>query len=402
MYRHGEVESPPVSGNTITPTTLAELQTVVTAQKNVRITATGHSGEPWVADTRISLNSFNRPLAITDDTITCEAGMLIVDVLAVLRERGRTIEGLPSILQATIGGVLATGAHGSGTAILASHVLHAVVILGNGSLISVPAISPQFTSVLVSAGLIGVLYNVTLRTIPDTPLYQQRSFTRLPLDPIGWLQNGLYRQLFYNPYTHNALLYDHSRVPIFGDDHQSLLGKWLNNSTGEKLATSLYENFSWLLPRFIDTTYQALAGRSSGATAEVLSIPEYNVPFLDYEVAVPVAQASQALQQLQQLIICWRDEHRYFVWFGIMLRWVKADNFPLSMAYGSDVITFALPLYDNEISREFILEVQQLLGTRFHIGKYFPATVNTHHGWAMFEPVRAVLDQQGKFMPVSK
>jgi FAD/FMN-containing dehydrogenase len=399
MFRHGGPEPLPPGTDISTPSTLAELQALLPQKPIIRARAAGHSGVPWGAPSYVNVSAFNRPLAITADTVTCEAGVMIVDLLAFLATRARNIEGLPSILHATIGGVILTGGHGSGVSVLASQVLNAVFVLGDGRLLTIPATDPNFPATITSAGMVGILYSVTLRTVPAATLYQQRTYTKLPLDPIGWLRSGLYRQFFYNPYTQHALLYDHSSEQPFGGDHEPLVGKWLKNKNGEKLAVRIYENFAWLVPRFIDLTYQALAGRSSGPVAEVLSIPEYNVPYLDYEVAVPVEQAPQALAQLHELVMKWKEEHQYYLWFGIMLRHLPRDTYPLSMAYGSDVVAFALPLFDNEQSREFVEEVQKLLGTRYHVGKYFPGSVTEHHGWQAFEPLRTLLDPSGRFMP---
>jgi len=399
MSRHGEPEPLSVGTDVITPVTLVELQTILPSKSVIRARAAGHSGIPWSASSYVDVRNFNRPLAVTQDTVTCEAGMPIVELLKFLATRKRTIEGLPSILLATIGGVVLTGGHGSGLPILASQVLDAVFVLGDGKLLSINSSHPHFPSLITSSGMIGILYSVTLRTVPAVTVYQQRVHTKLPLDPIGWLRSGLYRQFFYNPYTQQVLLYDNSLKPTFGDDHEPLAGKWLKNKNGEKLATQVYENFSWLVPRFIDLTYQALSGRSSGSYGDVLSIPEYKIPYLDYEVAVPVEQANAAFARLQELIMKWKNEHKYYTWFGMMLRYIPCDNCPLSLAFGSDVIAFALPLFDNEESREFVEEVQALLGTRFHVGKYFPGSITSHNGWAAFDSIRMMYDPSSRFMP---
>ena len=397
MLRHGEPQ--PTGNEVLTPTTLLELQTIVSSRRVVRARAAGHSGTPWSTQSYIDVKNFNHPLAVTEDTVTCESAMSIAELLSFLSTHGRTIQGLPSILLATIGGVTLTGGHGSGLSILATQVLNAIFVLADGRLLTIPASDPSFPSIITSAGMIGIMYSITLRTIPAVTLYQQRVYTKLPLDPIGWVRGGLCRQFFYNPYTQKALLYDNSIEQEFGDDHEPLVGKWLKNERGEKLAVQVYENFPWLVPRFIDFTYQALTGRSSGPAAEILSIPDYNLPYLDYEVSVPVEQGAKTLHLLHTLIMRWRDENKYYVWFGVMVRYLPRDVYPLSMAYNSDVIAFAFPLFDNKQSREFVEEVQALCGTRFHVGKYFPGRVTSHNGWSAFEPIRASLDPSGKFMP---
>ena len=187
----------------------------------------------------------------------------------------------------------------------------------------------------------------------------------------------------------------------YGKDYTSPLDVAFNNAVGENLAVTTYKHMPSMVPHFINLTYRTLAGRSHGSPLDLLSIPEYDIDYLDFEVAVPVATANQALQQLRQMVLEWQQMRGYYLWFGVFVRYIKADNYPLSMAYQTDVVSFSFPLYDSTESQAFISAVTVLLGTRWHTGKYQPLPIEQHNGWDAMEPYLNKYDPSGRFLPTT-
>lgn len=385
--------------NALKPQTLVQLQEMVRSTPKIRPFAALRSGMIWPSDQYIDMTGLKQVLKIDEETVTCEAGLPLGELLEKLSLHQRTIPTLPSIIYATIGGLISSGSHGSGAPTISSFVRSLTLVTADGSLLTINRGDPLFPYAAVSVGLLGIIYSCTIETAVDKPLYQQRKYASLPEDPVTWLQGGLYRQFFYNPYTGKALLYDHAYQPIFGKDKRPLLDILLNNNNGERLAVEVYNEAPNLMPHFINLVYQVLSGRSSGGSQKVLTIPEYKVEFIDYECAVPVAVAAETLKKLQALVVKWRHTRQYNLWFGILVRYLKRDRAILAPSYGGDMVTFEFPLYNSDESMSFIDEAQKLLGNRFHPGKYNPFPIMTHNGWDEFNKQRQLLDPTDKFYP---
>jgi len=394
---HNTPELPPPQ-QVLRPTTLLELQNTVRTSANVRAFAARHSGELWQAAQYIDMNAFTNILRLDSETITVEAGCQLTKVLATLAPQQRTLATVPSVLAASVGGTVLVAAHGSGTTTLSSEIIDLTFVLADGSLRTITASEPDFRYVVTSVGLLGILYSCTIRTVPAYKLYQRRLYTNLPPQWLTWLMSGLNRQFFYNPYRGKVLLYDHSYTADYGTDRGSLVGSLIDNPRGEKLAVTAYTKTPILLPDFIDLSYRALAGVSSGSSTKVLSIYEYKVAILDFELAVPVAEAEQALSQIKELVGKWRREHGYYLWFGVLLRYLKKDIGVLSQSGRGDVVTFAFPLYPSEQSKAFVVALQGVLGTNFHIGKYSPLPVTAHAHWNEFAGAKVRYDANSKFL----
>jgi hypothetical protein len=351
------------------PATLPELQDLVRVRP---ILAAGN------------LSAFTRPLALTPDSVTIEASMPVTSLLTLLTTRERAVSGLTTC-SLTVREVLST---------VAAQAIDAVFVLADGSLRATSDREASFPALLLSYGLLGVLYSVTLRTTQLTLVHQQRTFTHLPLDPVGWLRESCQRQVYFNPYTYNALLYQHSEEEAYGQNRTTLAAKLLKS---EQVVSSVSRHLPFLIPRSLDLAYRVLVGRCSGPASTVL-VPPF-ASNLTYEVGVPVDQAPTALARLQQLVLRWRDEQQYYLPSGILLHYRPADAFPLSIAYDVEVITFTLLLPKHEETQVLAGEVQELLGTRFSLDHYFPGRAEDHSGWSSFDLTRRLLDPLGKFLP---
>nr|WP_245215397.1 FAD-binding oxidoreductase [Pararoseomonas baculiformis] len=115
----------------------------------------------------------DRILAFDADngSVTCEAGLLLADLLDVLVPRGWFVPVTPGTKFVTLGGMMAADVHGKnhhGAGSFGDHVLQMTLLMADGSL---RRCSPAEEGALFAAtrggmGLTGVILDLTLRLIP--------------------------------------------------------------------------------------------------------------------------------------------------------------------------------------------------------------------------------------------
>lgn len=161
------------------PTTLDELQSVVTAARQVRALGTGHSFNR-LADTTSDLVSVARlPRVLEVDaerrSARVSAGLRFGDVVGPLHDAGFALHNLGSLPHISIGGAIATGTHGSGVrnGTLASAVSALELVTADGSLRRLTRADAHFDGSVVSLGALGVVHTVELDLQPayDLRLY---------------------------------------------------------------------------------------------------------------------------------------------------------------------------------------------------------------------------------------
>ncbi len=153
--------------------------------------------------------------------VTIGAGATLGYLLENLHKLGRTVSGIPTYSDITIGGAIATGAHGTNlhsSATLSDDIVSLVLIDGLGNIrnISEPSSLQAFRAHL---GLLGVVYEVTLSTIPQYKL-QIKNYPQP--DNILWKENEIMRlagstdrfQFFWFPTSRQVVLSVGQRVPV--------------------------------------------------------------------------------------------------------------------------------------------------------------------------------------------
>ena len=390
----------PIQSKISEPSDLEELQLLVKNSRNIRTFTPSKRGELLPAETYCNMKNFNRILYITDVSITCESSTPIQEIIAFVANRNCSLAITPNEYYSTIGELIASTAY--------PNILELTFINAKGELISITPASEHFRYFVASMEMLAILYSCTLGVVAvkEKVLYQNRTYTHLPLDPIGWVKGGLHRRLCYNPYTNKCLMYDHSYDNIYGEDHASRAHTWFQGKRGLKVSSTIREYIHFLIPTYIDAFFKASAGRSSGSAYQILSNQEKEISsledreileILEFESAVLVNEAYAMLDTIQALIMNWKSQG-YYLWLGVEMSFKPADNHPLSACYQQDVIMFKFRFnHSEEDADEFIQSLQQVMGNRFNIAEYSLLPVSSCFGWDEFNRVRVLYDLENKF-----
>jgi xylitol oxidase len=168
------------------PQTVAEVSQLVRAAAKPKALGTRHTFNR-IADTTgdlISVRGLDRILGLDEarQTVTVEAGITYGTLGTYLHPRGYALANLPSLPHVCIGGAVATGTHGSGTANLSGAVVALQLVTADGEVLecSRDRDGEQFDGMVVALGLLGVVTRLTLRIRPVFTI-QQEVYERVPL-----------------------------------------------------------------------------------------------------------------------------------------------------------------------------------------------------------------------------
>jgi xylitol oxidase len=169
------------------PTTVAELQHMVSGSSRVRPLGTAHSFNR-IADTTGDLVSVAQLPARCDiddaaATVTVSAGTRYGDLAVLLHDAGYALHNLASLPHISVAGAVATATHGSGTKLgnLATAVTALQMVTAEGDLVEIDQTDPGFNGCVVSLGALGVVTAVTLKIEPAVEMRQ-------------WVYDGLPRE----------------------------------------------------------------------------------------------------------------------------------------------------------------------------------------------------------------
>ncbi|WP_406072562.1 FAD-binding protein [Streptomyces sp. NBC_01020] len=170
------------------PTTLDELRALVAASARVRVLGSGHSFNT-IADTDGTLVSVaGLPPEIEVDraasTVRVAAGVRYAELAREVHAHGLALPNMASLPHISVAGSVATGTHGSGTALggLATAVRELELVTADGELRTTgrDRDGERFAGSVVSLGALGAVTSLTLDLVPGFEL-AQRVRTGLPL-----------------------------------------------------------------------------------------------------------------------------------------------------------------------------------------------------------------------------
>src|SRR3954469_25576102 len=162
---------------------LAEL--VATAPGPIRVAGAGHSFSAGVltGGTLLSLDALDRVLDVRDGLVRVEAGIRLKALSRELHVRGLAMPNLGDIDVQSLAGALATGTHGTGTALpnLSGQVTSVELIDADGRERRIAG-GDELLAARVSLGALGVIAAVTVRCVPAFRL--RHTDKPEPLEPV--------------------------------------------------------------------------------------------------------------------------------------------------------------------------------------------------------------------------
>jgi L-gulono-1,4-lactone dehydrogenase len=400
------------------PGTRAELIDAIgraAAQRSrVRAAASGHSFTD-IACTEgvmLRLERLDRVLAADRDSglVRVEAGIRLRDLAVALDSHGLALENQGDIDRQTLAGAISTATHGTGARFrsMSAQVESVELVLADGGVAELSADSDPDGLRAARAGLgaLGIIYAVTLRTVPAFRI--RRVDHPAPLDETLAGLDGLadlhdHFELYVFPHTDVAVLRESERT----DDPprpRSRRREFVQEVVLENWVADAYARVSRRFSSLTAPLGRALAGRI-GRSVKVdrshrVFASERRVRFTEMEYAIPRENGAEAVRRVFETIE--REDLR--VSLPIEVRFVAADDAFLSPSHERETCYVAVHMYRGVAWEPYFRGVEEIMdsyGGRPHWGKRHFQTAETlaprYPRWADFQRVRSLLDPEGRF-----
>mgnify|MGYP000694597579 FL=1 len=419
------------------PTTRDELQQLLREypERKLRLIGSGLSFEPihsvYAEGSQallVDLHHLRGQLDKTADTVTYLAGTPLDTVYADLIAMDRMLPASPGVIGIqTLGGALSTGTHGQGLhqSALCDAVAALTVMLASGDIIRVDRTDPRFGAFVMGMGMLGILLDVTLNTVPNRIMRCTKFTTDYPfllahnerlnrehafvkswwfawtgeshiwlVDPASDDEVARYRAGGSEPLVLEGDMDERMNLAL-NATIDATLQKMARDTKDEARAGEHFET----VRRFKDAS--DLVGNVYQILCKGIPAPQINC-----EVAVPLERMGEALEILQ----AWQEANPGVLHYPFILRCTGPSVAWLSAAHDKSVCWIGFLVYlaaDGTFvggSMEQMRELQQLLvplGGIPHFGKHlamdlydFPALLPR---WHDFLALKRELDPHGRF-----
>ncbi|MFQ2854901.1 D-arabinono-1,4-lactone oxidase [Aeromonas caviae] len=419
------------------PTTRDELQQLLREypERKLRLIGSGLSFEPihsvYAEGSQallVDLHHLRGQLDKTADTVTYLAGTPLDTVYADLIAMDRMLPASPGVIGIqTLGGALSTGTHGQGLhqSALCDAVAALTVMLASGDIIRVDRTDPRFGAFVMGMGMLGILLDVTLQTVPNRIMRCTKFTTDYPflLEHNERLnREHAFVKSWWFAWTGESHIW---LVDPASDDEVARYRAGgseplvLEGDMDERMNLALNATIDATLQKMArDTKDEARAGEhfetvrrfkdASDLVGNVYQILCKGIPApqINCEVAVPLERMGEALEILQT----WQEANPGVLHYPFILRCTGPSVAWLSAAHDKSVCWIGFLVYlaaDGTFvggSMEQMRELQQLLvplGGIPHFGKHlamdlydFPALLPR---WHDFLALKRELDPHGRF-----
>ncbi len=399
------------------PSTEAELADAVAraaaAGRRVKVVGSGHSftGAALTDGTQIVLDRYGRVLDADPVTglVTVEAGITLRRLNAELARRGLAMPNLGDVQYQTISGALSTATHGTGITHgnLATRIRAMRLVTGDGSVLECSReVEPEvFHAARVGVGALGAISTVTLECVPAFDLHAVEAPERLDgllADIDTHVEGNDHFEFYWVPHTGWALTKRNNRTtrsparrPMWREVYEDVVvSNWVFGALCRvgRMRPQAIPRLMRAVPNTGPVDYVDRSDR-------IFTSPRH-VRFYEMEYAVPRADGPEALQRVRDLV------HRsgLFLSFPVEVRFVAADDIPLSPAHGRETCYIAVHVYRGMEYHQYFSGVEAIMddyGGRPHWGKLHFQTAETlaprYPEWDKFQQVRARLDPTGTF-----
>jgi L-gulonolactone oxidase len=400
----------------------AELAATVRAAagrgERVKAVGRGHSFSDCACTdgTMVDLGAMDRVLDAdpASGLVRVQAGITLHALGRELAARGLALENQGDIDAQALGGALATATHGTGVAFpnLAARVEAARLVTASGEVLELAGSGDADPDVLraarVSLGALGILSEVTLRTVPLFTLHRRDAPRPLDatLDRLDELAEAAdHFELFVFPYTRTALTRTSTREP--GRPDRARPAPWRRRLQEDVLENRVLGAVCAIgrarpraVPRINRVIATAMGSSEVRDEAHRVFATARRVRFTETEYALPREHARAAVGGVLRAI----EEHRLPVTFPVEVRFAASDDALLSPAHDRPSCYVAVHQVHGMDFAPVLAAAEEVLadlGGRPHWGKRHSLTAAElaprYPGWDRFGAVRARLDPAGVF-----
>ncbi len=354
---------------------------------NLRVAGGGHSFGPVVATSGVLLDlRMSGPVVLSGQTVAIPGGRRLFEVLDELWDQGRSLANLGELDTTSVAGAISTGVHGTGLTLpsISASMNAARLVTATGEVIDVDAGNDLMRAARVSLGLLGVITETSLTTLPNYDLVETSYFA--PVDDVlaDW-DHLLNSNRHFNFYL----------LP-------------------NKRAVETYSDIFPPVPDTVvgETCYVQLRNmRKPGApfTKELerrdrmhrILVYEYPTPYREIEFAIPLEYAKTVFRLVREFL---KKHHPNYAQ-PVDVRFVAQDDALLSWSHDGPKAVFSVP---DDMSQGYspVMSALEALfydhGGWPHWGKEHHLTQSQlkarHPGFSEFVDIRRTLDPGGLFL----
>ncbi|MDA8047749.1 MAG: FAD-binding protein, partial [Actinomycetota bacterium] len=281
--------------------------------RKVRVVGAGHSWSPIAApvDLALSLDRLSGVVTRGPGWVRVRAGTRLRDLIPALSQHGETLPILGSITQQSVAGAVATATHGSSLSHgnLSSLVLAARLVTADGSCVEMGPGDERLDAIRVHLGALGVVTELTLRTVPAFSLAE--TIEQVPLADVGrraeaFGHSAEFVKVWWMPHTPKVMVFRYERTtePMTrwpSPETQRMVETWLPRAVVPALFT-WHQKHPGAIPLFNRVaTRWLLKRRRVGPSPLMLTTPE-PVGHHETEAAVPLPAGGEAFDRVVRLI----------------------------------------------------------------------------------------------------
>jgi len=344
--------------------------------------------------------------------VTVGSGAKLRDVNEVLAGHGLSFENFGSITMQSAGGYTGTGSHGTGgrTPILSSFIEAMELVDGEGRIHRLDAATEPgvFSAARVGLGSLGVVTNITFRLVEAFDLEERLEivdFDRALANLDRYVDDNDYCKLWWLPYSDRIQVYQFNktarpRTRLTMQERFDASGMSGLTFAGLLGVSRLHPGATpWLLPGVERLAFRdhVRVDRSDRIIKYAGTIPWHQ----ETEYAIPRENAAEAIERMRHLVL---SATGYKVNFTQEIRFVAADDIPLSPAQGRDSCYLGGYVASLKWAPRYFLDFEALMGEysgRPHWGKSFDRTPGQlralYPRFDDFAALRADLDPRGVF-----
>lgn len=332
--------------------------TLRNAEGTVRAPGTGHSFTPLCAseDMLIDLGAFTGLKSVDAEkrSATLAAATPLWAVGPALHPHGVALANMGDIDRQTLGGVVATGTHGTGRTLasLSAEVAGFRLILANGDLLNCSATENAeiFAAGRVSLGALGLMSEISLHVVPAYKLVE-KTFALPAADLFARLDslvaNNRHFEFFWFPYVETAVCksLNPSDAPAPMPRSAEEMRARGERSGADRQVFSAANTVLPYTPFLLKPAHRLLSRLMPGPervrwSHEIFPSPR-NVRFNEMEYALPYEKGPDCLREIVAAI----RRKGINTGFPIEYRTVAADDIWLSPFYKRDSATIAVHQY---------------------------------------------------------